>query len=195
MQPLQSQHEQHGSPSTRNRVQARLASVAPKLVGPAVFAIGCGAWALMPLDKTAPAWWIGASFFALSGLFLSLLAHRTDPARRAHAAPLPPSQADLNGRRLDDPDVVVPMIGALLAFRFRAINEWQLAKALAVQRKQRRSKQSLGRILLDMGLVTQPQLRQALDYQKEYERRKRASLREAASGSPKSGTTHSAGRV
>jgi hypothetical protein len=149
----------------------------------------------MPLDKRTPAWWIGASFFALSGLFLSLLTHRTHPARRAHAAALPPSQADLNGRRLDDPDVLVPMLGALLAFRYRFINEWQLAKALAVQRKQRKPKQSLGRILLDMGLVTQSQLRQALDYQKEYERRKRARLREAASGSPKNGPTHSVSRV
>lgn len=189
MRPLQSPDEEHGSPRIEHRVPARLAAVAPKLVGPAVFLIGCGAWALLPLDKSTPAWWIGASFFALSGLFLSLLTHRTHPARRAHAAALPPGQADLNGRRSDDQDVALPMIGALLAFRFRFINEWQLEKALAVQRKQRRSRQSLGRILLDMGLVTQSQLRQALDYQREYERRKRSRLREAASASPRSGPT------
>jgi len=195
MQPLQSPDAEHGSPSTKHRVRARLAAVAPKLVGPAVFVIGCGAWALIPLDKRTPAWWIGASFFALSGLLLSLLGRRPQPARGAHAAPLPAGQPDRNGRRPDDPDVVVPMVGALLAFRFRAINEWQLEKALAVQRKQRKPRQSLGRILLEMGLVTQSQLRQALDYQREYERRKRARLGFAPSGSRKSGSTHSVSGV
>ena len=191
MRPLQSPHDEHGSPGIEHRVPARLAAVAPKLVGPAVFVIGCGAWALIPLDKSTPAWWIGASFFALSGLFLSLLTRRTQPARRPRAAAPPPSQPDPNGRRFDDQDVAVPMVGALLAFRFRFINEWQLEKALAVQRKQRKPRQSLGRILLDMGLVTQSQLQRALDYQKEYENGKRARLREAASGSRESGSTHS----
>lgn len=195
MQRLQSPDTERSSPGTEHRVRGRLAAVALKLVGPAVFVIGCGAWALMPLDKSTPAWWIGASVFALSGLVISLFGRRAQPARRGHAAALPPGQTDPNGLRPDDPDVAVPMVGALLAFRFRVINEWQLEKALAVQRKQRRPKQSLGRILLDMGLVTQSQLQRALDYQKEYKRGKRARLREAALGSRKSGSTHSAGEV
>jgi len=177
------------------QVRAPVAAIASKLLGPAVFLIGCGAWALMPMDKRSPAWWIGASFFALSGLCFSLLARRAQSARGANAAALPAGHADLAGRHSDDPDVLVPMLGALLAFRYRVINEWQLEKALAVQRKQRKPRQSLGRILLDMGLVTRSQLQRALDYQKEYERGKRARLREAASGSRKSGSTHSVSGV
>ena len=143
------------------RVRRPIAALASKLVGPAVFLIGCGAWALMPLDKSSPAWWSGASFFALSGLCFSLLARRPQSKRRADAAAAPARHADLAGPRSSDPDVLVPMLGALLAFRFRVINEWQLEKALAVQRKQRKHKQSLGRILLEMGLVTQsPSTRQ-----------------------------------
>ena len=177
------------------RVRRPIAALASKLVGPAVFLIGCGAWALMPLDKSSPAWWIGASFFALSGLCFSLLARRPQPERRADAAATPARHADLAGTGSSDPDVLVPMLGALLAFRFRVINEWQLEKALAVQRKQRKHKQSLGRILLEMGLVTQSQLRQALDYQKEYEQQKRARLLSASADSAESSAPHSPSAV
>ncbi len=149
----------------------------------------------MPLDKRSPAWWIGASFFALSGLCFSLLGRRAQSARRPRAAAPPAGQADLSERPSDDPDVLVPMLGVLLAFRYRVINEWQLEKALDIQRKQRKYKQSLGRILLEMGLVTQSQLQRALDYQKEYEQQKRARLRSAAADSAESGAPRSPSAV
>jgi hypothetical protein len=75
-----------------------------------------------------------------------------------------------------DSNVLVPMLGALLVYKYQFIKEWQLDKALELQRKQRRQRRRLGDILLEMAVVTRSQLRMALDYQDAYLREKRANV-------------------
>jgi len=172
------------SPRTTSRAGGRAPAAAFRLIALAVFAGGCVAWALTPLDKRSPEWWAGALFLVLSGLCLALLGRKSQSARSASRTALAGKQSAVTGPRTDDPEVLVPMLGALLAFKYQVINEWQLEKALAVQRKQGRHKQPLGTILVEMGLVTPAQLEQALSYQKEYEREKRARLLSATPQPP-----------
>jgi hypothetical protein len=66
------------------------------------------------------------------------------------------------------------MLGALLVYKYRSITEWELEKALEMQRKLGKQRKRLGEILVEMGMVTRSQLGTALDYQAAYVREKRA---------------------
>lgn len=65
-------------------------------------------------------------------------------------------------------DPTVPMLGALLVYKYQVITEAQLQRALEQQQKEKRKgrRMLLGEVLLEMGLVKEPQLRAALDYQR-----------------------------
>lgn len=71
-------------------------------------------------------------------------------------------------------DFLVPLLGALLVYRYRVLTEEQLQRALEQQRREGPNRRLLGEILLDMGLVTARQLETALAYQQEEARRKSA---------------------
>lgn len=60
------------------------------------------------------------------------------------------------------------LLGELLVYRYQVITKDQRAEALARQQVADRGRH-LGEILMGMGLVTEAQLREALDYQ-VYER-------------------------
>ena len=77
-------------------------------------------------------------------------------------------------------DFLVPLLGALLVYRYQVLSEEQLQRALEQQRREGPDRRLLGEILLDMGLVTAPQLQTALEYQQEEARRKRAARTGAA---------------
>ncbi len=67
----------------------------------------------------------------------------------------------------DTRDASVPMLGALLVYKFGVITEAQLNRALEQQRRERRRGRDvkLGELLVEMGLVNERQLRKALDHQ------------------------------
>ena len=65
----------------------------------------------------------------------------------------------------------VPMLGALLVYKYQALTEEQLEHALEQQRKEGKNRRRLGEILLDMGLVSSAELRKALEYQRSQARK------------------------
>jgi len=64
------------------------------------------------------------------------------------------------------PEAAVPMLGALLVYKYRLVTEEQLAAALEIQRKAGPTAPRLGTILLEMGLVSTRQLQEALAHQR-----------------------------
>ncbi len=64
------------------------------------------------------------------------------------------------------PEPSVPMLGALLVYKYQFISEEQLAAALEVQRKEAQGPRRIGGILLDLGLLTMAELQKALSYQR-----------------------------
>jgi hypothetical protein len=73
------------------------------------------------------------------------------------------------------------LLGALLVYKYRLITEEQLDVALAEQIGPDGTERRLGEILLEMGLVTEPQLAEALEFQQRYLRH-RGGAREVAQG-------------
>ena len=65
-----------------------------------------------------------------------------------------------------DPEPAVPMLGALLVYKYRVITEEQLERALELQRKEQATRRRIGSILLDMGLLSMAELQEALAYQR-----------------------------
>jgi len=63
-------------------------------------------------------------------------------------------------------DASIPMLGALLVYKYKLITEEHLQQALEEQRKDGESKRLLGGILLDLGLLSVAELQTALDYQR-----------------------------
>lgn len=80
-------------------------------------------------------------------------------------------------------DFLLPLLGALLVYRYQAMSEEQLWRALEQQRREGRNGRRLGDILLEMRLVSATQLRKALEYQQMEADRKRAGRAEAAAWS------------
>jgi hypothetical protein len=143
------------------------------LAGLLVFGLGGVGLATAPLHHRPPAWWYVASALLLAGIFLIASGSRGRLRPRLASDASPPAREPALER---DPDVLVPMLGALIVYKYRWINEWQLERVLEGQRKQRKQRKRLGEILLEMGLVTRSQLGIALDYQTAYLRDKRARV-------------------
>ena len=64
------------------------------------------------------------------------------------------------------PDPGIPMLGALLVYKYQALTEQQLERALEQQRKEGPNKRRIGEILLDMGFISSADLRNALEHQR-----------------------------
>lgn len=62
-------------------------------------------------------------------------------------------------------EVAIPMLGALLVYKYRMITEEDLERALAQQRVEG-GERRLGGILLDLGLISAADLHTALEYQR-----------------------------
>jgi hypothetical protein len=106
---------------------------------------GHGAW--MGLAALA-----AGSLLGISGLY-GFLAQARGANAAADALPATPERA-------------VPMLGALLVYKYRLVTEEQLAEALGIQRRAAEPRPRLGSILLEMGLLTMAQLQEALAYQR-----------------------------
>jgi len=64
------------------------------------------------------------------------------------------------------PEAAVPMLGALLVYKYQFITEEQLTEALEIQRKAGHNRPRIGTILLEMGVLTMAQLQEALAHQR-----------------------------
>lgn len=118
------------------------------------------------------AWWWGGLALAL-GVVLVLTAL---PKRRRIV--LPPSEMEpeeeTGGRA--DRDALVPLVGALLVYKYQLITHAQLMKALEKQQKTT-PRRKLGELLVREGLITADQLHKALEHQQELMQEKEASGR------------------
>jgi hypothetical protein len=141
------------------------------LAGLVAFGLGGVGLATAPLHHRPLAWWYAASALLLTGISLIASGSRGKLRPRLDSGSAPAGSEHALGR---DPDVLVPMLGALITYKYRWINEWQLEKVLETQRKQHKQRKRLGDILLEMGLVTRSQLGIALDYQAAHLHDKRA---------------------
>jgi len=107
----------------------------------------------------APMWWVGGiSLCAGVLLVLSGLHARSDAIKLS-------AETALTTRTSPTGEPLVPLLGALLIYKYQLITHKQLADALAQQRK---SKALLGQILLGMALITEAQLEAALEHQRSY---------------------------
>jgi hypothetical protein len=147
-------------------------------------AIGGVAFGHAWTNESAPMWWVGATSL-LAGILvlLSGLYARSRP---------PGTVPDLVPREepTDEKEPVVPLLGAVLLYKYQRISHRQLDEALAQQRKEGR-KRRLGEILVKMDFLSPSHLEQALEYQRsvmrEKERRAAAAAADAngeAAGGP-----------
>ena len=116
------------------------------------------AWA----TKYAISWWVGV-LSIVAGILLVLsgvsAARRGREEEREEAVPL---------RHLDPREPVVPLLGALLVYRYRMLTQEQLSRALEEQLRDDRRKRRLGEILLELEMVTEEQLAEVLEQQRLY---------------------------
>jgi hypothetical protein len=67
---------------------------------------------------------------------------------------------------------LVPLLGALLVYKYQRISHEQLEEALDRQREERGRWRLIGEILVDMGAVAPSDVEEALVYQRELARQK-----------------------
>jgi len=132
------------------------------VVGVALAAVAGPLFANASTKHDVPSWWIGGTCL-VTGVFLVIggLTSRKKRMKRLLATPDPSAEPQKERR-----DPTMPMLGALLVYKYRAITEAQLARALEIQRKQKGDHKRLGDLLVEMGVITQAQLQKALDYQR-----------------------------
>jgi len=113
--------------------------------------------------RYAISWWVGA-LSVLAGVLLVLSAvsatrRSGEQARVEKAVPL---------RYLEQREPVVPLLGALLVYKYRMLTQEQLSRALEEQFRSSAEKRRLGEILLEMEMVTEEQLETVLEHQRLY---------------------------
>jgi hypothetical protein len=128
------------------------------IVGIALVAEGGVLYAHSRMDEGGPLWIIGAAAILVGGLLalpglVSICGSR--PTEIVIAEPLAGGSEE-----------TLPMLGALLVYKYRLITEEQLEKALEVQSKDGANRRLLGGILLDMGLISSAELQTALEHQR-----------------------------
>ncbi|UCC69524.1 MAG: hypothetical protein JSV79_06360, partial [Armatimonadota bacterium] len=111
-------------------------------------------------------WWVGG-LIELAGVMLVLSA-----IYKTRAKPREAGEEYALGLR-DEGEPVVPLLGALLVYKCRVLTQEQLSRALEEQLGDDRRKRRLGEILLEMGMVTESQLAEALEQQRLYVRGRR----------------------
>lgn len=119
---------------------------------------GEGAWlyAHARTNIDGPAWTIGAGAVLVGGL-LSFSGVYT----------LYRQIVELRAAQPFGREPGMPKLGAILLYKFEALTEEQLGQALRKQREDPEEERRLGEILLDLGFITEPQLKEALAYQRE----------------------------
>ncbi len=119
-------------------------------------------------SESAPWWWVGA-ISLLAGILL-LLSGMYARSRPPGASPEFMARDEVPGPQ----EPLVPLLGALLVYKYQRISHRQLDQALERQRKERGTRQLIGEILVHMGAVTQADVEAALAYQRQLVRQKRA---------------------
>lgn len=121
-------------------------------------AIGAGAVLGHASASGDPAWWLlGGLLLVSSALFAVAAVRASRPLADRYLALLARRPHYLYDRRRH------PRLGELLVSKHRLISQPQLEQAL---RRQRGSRRLLGRLLVDMGLISQDQLRDVLGDQR-----------------------------
>jgi hypothetical protein len=134
------------------------------IIGIALVAEGGVLYAHARMDEGGPLWIVGAiailvgALMALPGV-VSICRSRIPEI--IIAEPLPGTA-----------EQTLPMLGALLVYKYRLVTEEQLEKALEVQRKDGPNRRLLGGVLLDMGLISSTELQTALEHQRSLVERK-----------------------
>jgi hypothetical protein len=134
------------------------------VIGLALAAEGGVLYAHARTEAGGPSWWVGGvaivvgAVLSLSGLYSIYVRTRQQEAIVPDSIP---ARAE----------PFVPMLGALLVYKYQALTEEQLERALEQQRKEGKDRRRLGEILLDMGLVSSAELRKALEYQRSQARK------------------------
>ncbi len=109
--------------------------------------------------EETPLWWVGAiSLLTGALLVLSGFYARSYPSGLDATTPTEESKEEV--------ERLVPLLGALLLYKYRWITQQQLNQALNKQKEEGEGKRRLGEILVDMGALTTQQLEEALQYQK-----------------------------
>lgn|GEM_PF-1996131 len=111
--------------------------------------------------------WVGG-ITLVTGVLLAISgfhagAHAAQPLREQA-----PAEPETKG-----PEPLVPLLGALLVYKYRLVSHQQLMRALEEQRKTRKL---LGEIMVDLGMITRSQLREALQHQRLVLEEKRGRL-------------------
>jgi len=104
-------------------------------------------------------WWVGAVTL-LAGVLLMLSALYARSEAKEIATSLAEASESVRPR-----ERLVPLLGALLVYKYQLITHQQLAAAIEEQRKDKRL---LGQILRAQGLITEGQLQEALAYQRGF---------------------------
>lgn len=117
--------------------------------------------------ESAPLWWVG-TITLLTGILLVLSAIYA--RSRPHGVT---PEVLMREELAEGREPLVPLLGALLLYKFQRITQRQLNEALERQRKEAgKDRRRLGEILLAMGAITPRQLEEALDHQHSLVREK-----------------------
>ena len=166
--------QQEGSGSRKRGAVWLLATWMQLVIGFGLVGEGAVLYAHARAQEAGPSWLLGmvailsGAVLSLSGIYTIYVHSRQE---RTPAGDLP-----VGG------EASVPLLGALLVYKYRLLTEEQLEEALELQRKEGTGKRRIGGILLDMGLVSSADLRKALDYQRSL-----AGPREEAEGAVETG--------
>jgi hypothetical protein len=111
-------------------------------------------------NSSAPWWWVGA--ISLLGGVLLLLSGLYARSRPPGVTP------DIVVREAaqSEQELVVPLLGALLIYKYQCLSHRQLDEALQEQRQQGPNRRLIGQILVDRGVITTAQLDTALEHQR-----------------------------
>jgi len=126
------------------------------LVGLTLATVGGVAFGHAWTSQGTPMWWVGA-ITLLTGLLL-VLSGIYVRSRPRGAVP----EVGVRGEPTDTGEPVVPLLGAILVYQFRWVTQQQLNKALEQQRSEGRDKRRIGEILLELEMITEAQLQEAL---------------------------------
>jgi hypothetical protein len=124
-------------------------------------------------SASGPWWWVGA-ISLLTGLLLLLSGLY---ARSRPPGVTPEFVAQEQAPAAQEP--LVPLLGALLVYKYQRISHTTLEKALERQRTEA-NRRRLGEILISMEAVTRSDLEEALRYQRELARQKREQQEQPA---------------
>jgi hypothetical protein len=135
-------------------------------VGVALGAVAGPVFAHAVVTQQIASWWVGG-ICVFTGVVLTV-AGLTSSKRRAQRLLVSarPTQENQSEDAAEPTGPGVPMLGALLVYKYQVITEGQLERVLKEQQRRKKPRPRLGQLLLEMGLVTRSQLYRALEYQR-----------------------------